>query len=468
MRRTLPLFITAVLLLSACFPNVTLLPHETDSVSVPGSQPVPTLGSANPDSAAAPTPFPSPTPGLGASPEALQGVNVIAWHGWGGDSSTLFAQMADEFNHSNSWGISVSVQSKPNLESLADEVSQVLGTDGQPDLLVALPEQLLGWQAGLVDLTRYAMHPAVGLAPDALFSDLMRQSNLAGSQLGMPALRSGRFLFYNVSWARELGFEAPPQTWDDFRKQACAANAFWKTDSDESNDGYGGLALDVEPNWQTPYAWLRAQGGEVFSQGVFAFETENNLAAWQNLIDLRAKGCAWLPQTAGNEENFAARRALFVTGTLGELNQQRAALSTAVSTDEWTLLPFPGTHSAVPIYGPDYAVLKTGETRQLASWLFIRWMLQPENQARWARRTGLLPVSSAALGLLRSDYAANRQKGAAADLLSQALIYPQSPQWGLADKILADGFMSLLQGYPVVTPAGTLNQMDSTLADLSR
>jgi ABC-type glycerol-3-phosphate transport system substrate-binding protein len=150
------------------------------------------------------------------------------------------------------------------------------------------------------------------------------------------------------------------------------------------------------------------------------------------------------------------------------LNDQRVALSAAVSTDQWTLLAFPGEQPVVSVYGPDYAILKSSEARQLASWLFIQWMLQPENQARWARRTGLLPVSDAALKLLQSDFVANPQRGAAAKLLSQALVYPQSPQWGLANKILADGFLYMFQVFPGASPENVLQQMDATVKELTK
>ncbi|PIZ25991.1 MAG: ABC transporter substrate-binding protein, partial [Chloroflexi bacterium CG_4_10_14_0_8_um_filter_57_5] len=45
------------------------------------------------------------------------------------------------------------------------------------------------------------------------------QDPVNGQRLGAPAQRSARFLFYNQTWARELGFSAPPATADEFRQQ---------------------------------------------------------------------------------------------------------------------------------------------------------------------------------------------------------------------------------------------------------
>jgi ABC-type glycerol-3-phosphate transport system substrate-binding protein len=299
-------------------------------------------------------------------------------------------------------------------------------------------------------------------------SAFWEQSNVGGIRYGVPALRSARLLFYNVSWAKELGFEKAPHTWDEFREQACAANASWKTDADETNDGYGGWAVDVAPDWQTPYAWLRALNGEVFAEGKFAFKTDENVDVLEHLADLRADGCAWLPTTVSNYEHLAARRALFITGNLGEFNDQRVAFSAAGSTDQWTVIPFPGKQAVVPVYGPDYAVLKSSDARQLAAWLFVRWMLEAENQARWARETGLLPVRTSALGLLSAGRAANPQWFAVADLLPQAVTYPQSKDWGLANKILADGFLAMFQVFPNASPKGVLGEMDTTVGELTK
>ncbi|MDL1927123.1 extracellular solute-binding protein, partial [Anaerolineae bacterium AMX1] len=56
------------------------------------------------------------------------------------------------------------------------------------------------------------------------------------------------------------------------------------------------------------------------------------------------------------------------------------------------------------VYGSSYIVLRSDETRQLAAWLFVRWMLSPDRQARWVQTTGMFPLRSLTLNLV-SDYA---------------------------------------------------------------
>ncbi len=459
MQRLLPIFIIAALLFGACSPEITLITRLPDST--------PTTESASKQPTATPAPTrtlsPSPTPGLQLSPDVVKGLEMEAWVS--GDVPGL-GQLTANFNESNPWGVNISLVSYPNLNLLAGAVTASLESDSQPDVVLALPEQLLGWRESLLDLTPYAAHAEFGVAREAISPAFWEQSSLDGAQYGLPVIRSGRYLFYNVTWARELGFNAAPQTWEQFRKQACAANATWKADSDPTNDGLGGLALEVTSNWQTPYGWLRALGGQVFVEGAYAFESEQNAAALEKLVELRAEGCAWLPSTLTNFEHLAARKALFISGSLSDLPDQRAAFSAAGSADEWTVMAFPGETPVVPVYGLDAAVFRSDAGHELAAWLFLQWLLKPENQARLARASGLFPVSMAALDWLKSDYAANPQKGAAANLLTQAVGYPPSAHWGLANKVLADGFLYLFQAFPNVSVERVLREIDATVSDL--
>ena len=463
MRRIPLLLLTAALLLAACGPATGLVFTQPET---PTTTPVPTpLPTAL---ARTPVPTLTPLPDLGTSANKLKGVEISVWHGWDGSSASLFAQMASEFNLSNEWGVKVTVVDQQNLALLAAAVDKSLTTPDQPDMVVALPEQILAWKAQVIDLTPYTVQPGIGFNTADLLATFGDQSSLKGVRYGLPAARTARFLFYNFSFARELGFAAAPHTLDEFRKQACAANAFWKKDADLTNDGYGGLALDVVSNWQTPFSWLDAGGGKVFSDGELHFNTPDNIAALEFVSTLRADNCAWLPDAASNYEYLANRRALFITGSLGDIGPQNVAFSTTASPDQWTLLPFPGKDSGIVAYGPDFAVLKSNSARQLAAWLFMRWMLQPQNQVRWALGTGLLPVTSSSMSTLKADSTLSPQWSAAVDLIPLARTYPQTAIWSQADKILADGFMAYFRSYPAQPLSDVLDLVDKTILDLSK
>jgi ABC-type glycerol-3-phosphate transport system substrate-binding protein len=94
-------------------------------------------------------------------------------------------------------------------------------------------------------------------------------------------------------------------------------------------------------------------------------------------------------------------------------------------------MPYPGVGDPVIVtYGPSYAALKSTPEQELAAWLFIRWLLEPERQEQWVRVGGLFPLRSSALSLL-SDYSTTHPQWAAAvALLDDAQPVPPSAPGG--------------------------------------
>jgi ABC-type glycerol-3-phosphate transport system substrate-binding protein len=466
-------FLLACLLLAACAPTVILLTDEPEST--PTS--VATLRPPSVTRIPGPTALPQTT--IGASPDDLRGVTVSLWHGLDGESGALLAQMADDFSRTNSWGIRVDVTSQKNLSLLVTSVEAALAGPEHPDLALALPENAQAWDAQnqVTDLTPYMAQPGFGFS-EAEINDIppafLKQGKIGQRQVSFPAVRTARLLFYNVSFAKDLGFDSPPQSADDFRKQACAANAFWKTDADSTNDGLGGwvldkVGMDIDAPW-TAYAWLRALGGDVYTDGKYAFSTPENQTALAFLDKMWSDDCIFTTQILPNRdatsaETLANRQALFATGSLQDLHNQRADFG--ASPDRWTVLPFPGATPAIVTYGPDFVVLKSSETHQLAAWLFIHWMLSPENQARWQRSTGLFPLRTSAVDLLENIRNANPQWTAAMDLLPQAKTYPQSAAWPKARLVLGDGFFQIFHSNATANDVTlALREMDGIVQDL--
>ncbi len=284
-----------------------------------------------------PTPVPSPvdtkTPGptrtiapthpapIGIQPADLKGTRIKVWDAFAGPAQDVFSSQVNLFNASNEWGIWVDPTGFGDYSSLFDAVNTSLeaGAAETPGLVASLPEQTLTWAASnaVVDLAPYLADPAWGMNAESL-ADIppvfLAQDNVGGKQWGLPAQRSARFLFYNLTWARELGFQDPPATTADFRKQACAANAFFKTDASPSNDSYGGWIVDTD--WQTSYSWLLAFDGSVVEAGLYGFRTDPNLIALQFLKRLYDDHCAWLPlepASFNSFDAFARRLALFIS-----------------------------------------------------------------------------------------------------------------------------------------------------------
>jgi ABC-type glycerol-3-phosphate transport system substrate-binding protein len=458
MKRLFLILTLCAFLLTSCV-EITYLPLSTATVEAPESTPTPKPANT-------PTPIPpTQAPDLGVSTEALRGLSVELWHGLDGIQASLLAQMAAEFSLSNPWGVSVQVQGWGNLSALEQAIDNGRTGKGLPELALAMPEQGLAWddESLLAPLNPYFSNPEFGFTQSDLNdfpSSIWRQDEVDGRRLGVPALRSTRLLFYNQTWARELGFENPPQTAEDFRAQACAANAIFRLDDDLTNDGLGGLVLDGNP-W-TAYAWVRAFGGDVAESGNLDFVRDENEAALTFLSDLQASGCAWMATDLTAYHHLAARRALFITGSMSEIDAQNAAWQAAETGDEWTVIPFPGQNRIAVAYGPSFVIFESSPARQLAGWLFVRWMVSNENQARWAQESSLLPVRASALGMVRNPSA---QWRSAADLVPQMSNYPQLADWRVARRVLGDGFFTLF--VLGLSPGEVLAEMQRTVEQVT-
>ena len=462
--RSLTLILLSALLFSACTPG-TSAPTLTPSLPTPSPT---TTGSA-------PTITPTQIPPIALDPAALRGVNIRLWHAFTGGAYRVLSDDVASFNASNEWGIVVTESGYGDYPTLFDAVNNsaidLSLSGGGPDLVAALPEQTLAWDASgsVVDLTPYLSDPAWGLGVDgsdgpsdfpAVFT---AQDNVNGKQLGLPAERSARFLFYNTSWAQELGFANPPTTTTEFRLQACAANASFRTDTNLQNDGYGGWIVD--PHWQTMYSWLLAFDGSVADGNVYTFSTDPNLAALQFVKGLFDDHCAWLSTEPTPFDSFARRSALFVSGDLAELPMAVESMSRLKNADEWTLIPFPGDSGHVVVtYGPSYSLLKSTPEKQLAAWLFVRWLLSPENQAGWVSATGLLPLR---ISLPDQAGMAPQWQAAAAEL-AVAQGVPQLASWRKVRYVLEDGTRMIFQtNLPLAQLPSILIEMDATAQELN-
>ena len=457
-RQQLLLSVTLLaVLLTACQPATPTLTSVPSSTKTP--KPASTL---------------APGSGVGIPEEALKGVTIQVWIPWFGVDASLFESQAEDFNASNKWGIAVQPVGQNNYTVLYDNVSAALATPERPQLVIAFPEHALSWDTTgqVVELTPYVSDPQYGFTADEArdFPDVFwTQDTIGGRRLGVPAERSARFLLYNESWARELGFDSAPQNAVEFRQQACRAHQAMLIDGDRTNDGQGGWLVDT--NASTFVSWMSAFGGGVLEGDSYRFLTPKNLKALTFIKQLYDEGCAWTAQPEADlPAAFAGRRALFATAALEQLPDYSRGLAAANNADEWTVLTFPGdTQAGLVVYGSSYVILKSTPEQQLASWLFVRWLLSPDNQKKWVEVNGMFPLRTSALELLTDYQKSHPQWAQAVGLLSQAQMEPQLASWRKVRVMIADGFDAMFRSN---TPAGRVAEilaiMESTARDLTK
>ena len=160
---------------------------------------------------------------------------------------------------------------------------------------------------------------------------------------------------------------------------------------------------------------------------------------------LQQKSCAWVASPdASVYDRFASATSFVCNGEPGDFVDQARAFGTLGSKDEWTVLPFPGKdESAFVVYGSSFVMFKSDDVTQLASWLFMRWMLSPDIQARWVQSTGLFPLRDSTMNLLADYSASHPQWAEAVKLLPNGKATPQLASWKLVRVMLEDGFRDM-------------------------
>jgi multiple sugar transport system substrate-binding protein len=406
--------------------------------------------------------------------KSLKGVGIQIWHPFFGVEASLLESQVAEFNKENDWGITIRASGKMSFTEQYSALAVVLPGTEAPQLVIALPEEALSWDARgyVIDLTDYVGDPVYGLSAEDQ-SDFppafWRQDVIAGRRLGVPAQRSANFVIYNQSWARQLGFKDAPQTEVEFREQACAAHEALALDDNPANDGKGGWLVDT--NAMTFLSWMMAFGGGALEGSGYRFLSPRNLEAAAFVKQLYDDACAWMPQDGDLQTSaFAGRKALFATAGLGELPEFRRAMAAAENADAWTVMSFPGPkQTGLAAYGSSFVVLKSTPEEQLASWLFIRWLLSAQNQRKWVEATGLFPLRSSVRGLVGEYARSHPQWAAAVEYIPEAQTQPQLASWRQIRTMLGDGFDAMFRSN---TPAGRVAEilaiMDRTASDLSQ
>lgn len=419
---------------------ISCAPTEGAPDVVPTATPFPTA-----------TSFPTPTapPDEATLPDIdVSGQNISIWYVWNRGEPDPFAEIIARFNAGNSAGVIATAENYYSYDALNAALLEQLNfsPDQLPNVVLGYPYQYLGWHAfgdRLIDLSPYLANTYAGAVdPLSEMPEVFQAQDVYGEQrLGIPAWRTAQVIVYNQTWAKELGFNASPQTFTSFTEQACAAAAI-------NGNGTGGWIRDFAPT--TLLAWLAGAGGTAITpEGTYAMNTAEMHTVFDFLYQLEAEDCAWQPDDFYPEDAFAARQALFYSTSLSAIPYLQSAMTDAGNTDEWETLSFPAQDGqpAVSVYGPSWMVLDTHAAGNQAGWLFLDYWIQPEMQEEWTETTGYL-------SLYIPEYAFMQPE-------------PNSRSWGTVRWALSDAAEQLLSyGFEAVDIPRLLAQLQATAEEL--
>lgn len=456
MKRGMVLLLVLSVMLAACGQPATT-PTETP---VPQASATPT---ARPTSAptATPTRTPEPTFTPTPTPDPFENVTpatrVVVWHGLTTKSHVQALQeLADDFSRTNPWGIQVELAATGSTSESLSKTKQAIAQGTPPDGVIAYPSSLAEYAQALVPLDTFISHPLYGFQTAGLHKyagseppfDVYPMANY-----DFLSLRLGRrywFMYYNASMLKELGFTAPPGTWDELLRHCKAA----------AEQQIRCLALVPDATVLETYIW--SKGADLFDRDgnvTLGGQTgQEGLAFFQQLIK---DGLAYYAgDDFAEQKDFGAQKVLFTFGTTASLSYYEKEVR---GRFEWGVAPFPAAserpYPMIVGYGFSGGILAQKPEQQLATWLFLRYLQEPGPSAQWAAVTGYLPVwvegwdvamgqeSVAAIPHMEQVHEALMVETSMVDARDE----PAIAGWGMVRSILGKALKSLLEGQPAET-----------------
>lgn len=335
---------------------------------------------------------------------------VVFWYSAAYEQEEALLELVDTFNRENEWGITVIGEQVNSDEDVFRRIHARIESDALPQIVEADRHWIAAYAAldASVPLDPYVQSAQWGYTTDELndFIPVALAPELTSpfaERYAWPFYVSLEVLYYNADWLTEAGHTTPPQSWEAFEEIACAV----------SNPEAGIYGYEFSADASTFANLLLSRGGSILDDqaAAYTFDSRRGREVLSAVQELLTDGCA-APKTvrAGDRADFAAGRVLFTIDSTSNLPHYHNEIAKGAGFN-WSLTTLPTTldEPQVLATGPALTILRSTPERQLASWLFLKWLSEPEQQARWARATHTLSVRISTADLLQDVFAEDPQ-----------------------------------------------------------
>ncbi len=325
---------------------------------------------------------------------------VLFWHVSTKKHLEVLNKIVDGFNSTNQWHITVNPEYAGYYGDIYKKIIAAIAANEPPDLAIGYANQVAEYaQAGAIaPLDQFMNDPKYGFTEDQK-KDFMwnllegdKRPEFNNQYMSFAHSRSMQVMYYNIDWLKKMGYDKPPETWDQFKEMCVKA-----TKGDKH-----GYAFSNDASLFATIVW--SFGGRMVSEDgkKIAFDSDAGLKALQMLKGLFDSGCAYqIAERYGDQTDFANQKALFTFGSTAGLPYYRSAIEKSkAGAFNWDIAMPP--HAAdqkpvVDVYGPSVAIFKTTPEKELAAWLFLKYWSEPDNVAVWATHANYFPITKSAM-----------------------------------------------------------------------
>ena len=344
----------------------------------------------------------------GASPTGAT-VTIDLWHSETAANADTMGRLISRYNSSqNEVKVQSSFQGTP--AELMAKVTASLGSRQVPAIALldeSNPQKMID-SGAIAPMQDFVDRDDYDLSD--LNETLVRSYTAEDKLWGMPFCAGMGLLYYNKVTFREVGLdpERPPQDLEEVRQYS---EKILKRDA-AGNVVRSGIATDVQ-DWTER---IVAEHGDLFVDNENGHEGratkvlfDNDTGRWyfQWWHDMVDEGLAF---NVGRNPTFAdglmalpSGRAAMTFSYSSALRSVVDALGKGIEGVEIGVGGLPGVPGGT---GSPYLINRglwilnlRPEKEQQAAWRFIKWLMEPEQQAEWFAGSGYLPVSRAAVDL---------------------------------------------------------------------
>lgn len=395
------------------------------------------------------------------------GTQIVFWHNHTKEREDALKAIVADFNAKNEYKIKVTAEYQGGYPDIFNKMLGILNTKDVPDIVVAYQNQAATYQLSkaMVDMNGFLNSPKWGLPKkdqDDFFPGFFVQDvfpNFGNARLGFPPNRSMEVLYYNADWLKELGYDKPPQTPEQFKEMACKATQ--KPYSKASAKGSIGYELSLDASRFA--SWTFAFGGDVFDYKAakFSYDSEAAQKAMAFLQDLFKSKCAKLVTEAyGDQTDFGNGTLLFSIGSSSGIPFYRQAAAGGAKHN-WGVaaIPYTTKEPVMNVYGASVSIPKSGDAkRELAAWIFLKYYTSTDVQATWAKASQYFPVRASVADGLKDFFAKDPAYKDSFDMLKYARFEPPVPGYDFARELVAKAMAKIADGGDVKSTLTTLNE----------
>jgi multiple sugar transport system substrate-binding protein len=310
------------------------------------------------------------------------GITLQFWHAMSGPNGDAVQFLVDKFNAENEYGITVEATYQGGYGDLHQKLVGALTAGEFPHMAQAYGNNIMVYvdSEAIVPLNDYIVDPVWGVRD---FEDIVEGYRIENSAYpdgmfnSLPFNKSTEVLYYNETFFMDNDLEVPTN-WEELESVSKAITEI----TGKPAFGYDSLS-------NLFITWTQQNGGlYTTSDGTAHF---NNIQAVE-AVEYFAKGVEEGYFRIAGEDRYLS----------GPFNNQEVMMfigSTSGSkyvgadTFDWNAAQVPmGVENKVIQQGSNMFMMESTEDEQIATFIFMNFLMETENTAEWAMRSGYLPV----------------------------------------------------------------------------